>query len=205
VASDEQEEAVRRSLVTRHSSLVSSFWRGVFGNANPVWVEIGPGRGEFLLDTARKNPQQNYFAIERAGSSARRIEAEIECRRLANARVVGGDATCVIAMLPDACVAGYYLLFPDPWWKRRHERRRVITPTFFSDLRRTLEPGGLVHFATDVRDYFMLGQSYLDADPELEPIGEIPVMSTFTAFARKAQARGDPLFASVHRRRASHD
>lgn len=202
--SDEHEKALVRSLATGRSSVGHQLWQGVFGNANPVWVEIGPGRGEFLLDTARKSPERNYFGIERSGSSARRIEARIAYLGLANARVVRGDATCVIATLPDACVAGYYLLFPDPWWKRRHWRRRVLTPAFVSDLRRTLEPGGLIHFVSDVHDYFLLARSHLDADPELESTDEIRALSIFSGFARKAKLRGAPLYASVHRRRVAY-
>ncbi len=120
---------------------------------------------------------------------------------LRNARVVNGDATCVLDLLPDACVAGYFVQFPDPWWKRRHHRRRVWTGPFVALLRGTLMPGGTIELITDVPDYFALAQKLLDADPELERVTAGPYEGAATAFARKARARGATIHRSVHRRR----
>jgi tRNA (guanine-N7-)-methyltransferase len=177
-----------------------AFWAGVFGNDLPVNIEIGPGHGDFLVHSGRQHPHENFLAIERAARNVRRVEAGIERHQLTNVVVVRADAACLITLVPDASVSQFYVLFPDPWWKRRHHRRRLLTPAFVAELRRTLLPGGLLHFATDVRDYFMLGRTFLDAAGGLEPVNA-PTFSAVTRFACKAQARGEPLYSGLYRRR----
>src|SRR5437879_4289122 len=104
-------------------------WSQVFGNDRPVEVEIGPGRGELLLAYAAAAPSSNFFAIERAARAAAAIMEKVAARRLANLRVVAGDARCIIARLvPDASVAAHHVYFPDPWPKPRHRVRRLTAP-----------------------------------------------------------------------------
>src|SRR5262249_29218139 len=143
-------------------SLGAGVWRDIFANPHPAWIEIGPGRGEFLLTAARRYRERNYFAIERSRSRAHAIEDRIRQKEIANARVIAADAPCVLALLPGACVAGYFVQFPDPWWKRRHERRRLWSTEFVAALERTLAPGGEIDFVTDVEEYFGVAQAYLD-------------------------------------------
>jgi tRNA (guanine-N7-)-methyltransferase len=130
---------------------VASVWSGVFGNDRPVEIEIGPGRGDVLLAFARACPQVNFFAIEHVHGAAERIAERIADAGLPNARVLAGDAACVVRnLVPPASVAAYHIYFPDPWPKRRHHKRRLVTPSFVATLGRTLAPGGLVHVATDL-------------------------------------------------------
>ncbi len=181
--------------------LAPGFWADIFGNDRPVEVEIGPGRGEFLIAAAAAQPLHNYFAIEHSHPSARSINDALARRGLANARVIPGDAPCVLTLLPDACVAAYHIQFPDPWWKRRHHRRRIWTPAFVALLARTLAPAGAIHFITDVPDYFAFAQGLLNASLELELIEAGPATDAATNFARKALSRGVGLQRSLHRRR----
>jgi tRNA (guanine-N7-)-methyltransferase len=126
-------------------------WSDVFGNDLPVEVEIGPGRGEALLAAAADAPSRNFFAIELRRSAATMLAGRIARRGLANVRVIAADARGVISRLvPDRSVAAYHLLFPDPWPKRRHGRRRLMTPELARHVRRTLADGGAVHLATDL-------------------------------------------------------
>jgi tRNA (guanine-N7-)-methyltransferase len=182
-------------------ALAPDFWHGVFGNERPVAVEIGPGKGDFLLASARREPQVNFFAIERSVSRALRLRQRVEAVGLGNVRVLNADAPCTLDLLPDACVERYHVQFPDPWWKKRHARRRIWTPEFVALLRRTLRPGGSIEFVTDVADYFATSLPLLDADAGLERIVAGPIDSAQTSFARKALARGDKLYRSEHRRR----
>ncbi len=130
-------------------------WEAVFGNARPVEVEIGPGRGDTLFAAAAASPAHNFFAVERTPGAVNALLREATRRELANVRAVAADARCIIALcIPDASVAAYHVYFPDPWPKRRHHRRRLVTPDFAADLRRTLVPGGVVHLATDVAALF---------------------------------------------------
>ena len=181
--------------------LAPDFWRFVFGNERAVTVEVGPGRGDFLIVSARREPQLNFFAIERSVSRAARLRQRVEALGLLNVRVLNADARCALDLLPDACIERYHVQFPDPWWKKRHGRRRIWTPDFVALLRRTLRPGGSVEFVTDVGDYFAAALPLLDADAGLERIVAGPTDSADTSFARKALARGDTLYRSEHRRR----
>jgi len=176
-------------------------WQRLFANDRPVAVEIGPGRGEFLLHNARTHPACNFFAIEHSASRAREIGAKLARSGLTNVRVIAGDATCLIDWLPDASVAAFHVLFPDPWWKRRHFKRRLWTPSFVAALSRALAQQGTVELVTDVDEYFALAQEQLAAEPRLEVVlvGEAEQLET--SFARKARQRGAPLYRSVHRRR----
>lgn len=181
--------------------LPADCWRQIFANDRPVAIEIGPGRGEFLLGSARAAPARNFFAIEHSASRTREISAQLERDRLANARVLCGDAVCLVELFPETSVAAFHVLFPDPWWKRRHQKRRLWTPRFVAALRRALIAGGTVELITDVGDYFTLAQTQLadDAGLEVVSVGHPPEVQT--SFARKAIARGDQLYRSVHRRR----
>ena len=187
--------------------LPADFWQAIFGNNQPVAVEIGPGRGEFLVTTAAANQQGNFFAVERSHSRTRMVQHKLQAAGISNARVIAGDAPCiVINLLPDACVATYYVQFPDPWWKRRHHRRRLWTAQFVTALRRTLVAGGTIELITDVPDYFALAERYLNADPGLEPVTAAHTTpATPTSFARKARIRGAPIFLSIHRRKPCQD
>jgi tRNA (guanine-N7-)-methyltransferase len=182
-------------------ALAHDFWYGIFGNERPVAVEVGPGKGDFLLASARREPELNFFAIERSAARALRLRRRVESVGLRNVRILSADARCTLALLPDACVERYHVQFPDPWWKNRHARRRIWTPDFVALLRRTLRPGGSIEFVTDVADYFAAALPILDAEPGLERIVAAPIESAQTSFARKALARGDKLYRSEHRRR----
>jgi tRNA (guanine-N7-)-methyltransferase len=129
----------------------ASVWRHLFGNDRPVEIEIGPGRGDVLLAFATARPDVNFFAIEHVRGAAEHVHARLRAAAVHNARVLDADAACVIAhLIPPASVAAFHIYFPDPWPKRRHRKRRLVTPAFAAALARTLVPGGAVHVATDV-------------------------------------------------------
>ena len=141
---------------------VPSLWRVVFGDDRPVEVEIGPGRGDVLLAFAARQPDRGFFGIERSTGVADAIVARAAALGLHNVRAVGGDARCIVERLvPAASVAAYHIYFPDPWWKRRHFRRRLFTPAFVAALARTLIPGGRLFTATDVDEVFELPLDFL--------------------------------------------
>lgn len=182
------------------AALPPDYWRQIFGNDRPVAVEIGPGRGEFLLACARTHPQRNFFAIEHSASRTREVSERLRRDGAENARIVCGDAACLIELLPEASVAAFHVLFPDPWWKRRHHKRRLWTPRFVAGLRRALVAGGTVELITDVGDYFARAQGCLDVDPGLEAVSIGHPLEVQTSFARKAVRRGATLYRSLHRR-----
>jgi tRNA (guanine-N7-)-methyltransferase len=126
-------------------------WATVFGNAQPVEVEIGPGRGDTLLAAAAARPTRNFFGIERVAGAAESIETIARARGLSNVRVVAGDARCIVDLIGDTSVISYHIYFPDPWPKTRHRHRRLATPDFANAIARTLVQGGAVHMLSDLR------------------------------------------------------
>lgn len=127
----------------------------VFGNRNPVELEIGVGKGTFLLARARARPEINLFGLEYAKPYA--VYSADRARRasLVNVRLLHCDAAHFFQVcLADSSLWRVHIYFPDPWPKRRHHRRRLIQPTFVAQVRRVLQPGGQLVIVTDHHDYF---------------------------------------------------
>jgi tRNA (guanine-N7-)-methyltransferase len=180
------------------------FWRVVFSNDLPVEVEIGPGTGTFILAAAGRCPFTNFFGIEHSHRRAARLCAATEARRLGNARVIAADAACVVrTVIPRESVAAYHIYFPDPWWKRRHHRRRLFAPSFAASLERTLAPGGRLYLATDVHDVFALALETLAGFTLLscDPAARSPRLGV-TAFERKGLTRGATIKEATFLKRA---
>jgi tRNA (guanine-N7-)-methyltransferase len=168
-------------------------WHAFFGRAGAVEVEIGSGKGAFLVEYARANPQCNLLGIENQARWSRRIAERLARTPSPNVQVLCADAALVIArFVRDDSVRAYHLYFPDPWWKRRHHKRRLVQADFAAELLRTLEPGGVLHLATDVRDRFdaMLGElARMPFTTRVEP-GPTPPKRPLTNFERKYRAEG---------------
>jgi tRNA (guanine-N7-)-methyltransferase len=132
-------------------------WESLFGNNNPVEVEIGFGKGRFLLRSAWENPGKNYLGIERSRKCLRITHERILKRGLKNIRLVMALAEEFIPrFIPDSSITAYHIYFPDPWPKRRHAKRRLFKENFVIHLERTLVPGGRLNIATDVESYYQV-------------------------------------------------
>lgn len=118
-----------------------------------VRLEIGFGAGEHLCAQAIAHPDSGFIGCEPFVNGMAKMLAEIEAQGLANVRLHHGDAREVLAWLPQACLTGIDLLYPDPWPKRRHWKRRFISDRTLAAIARVLRPGGLLRFATDSADY----------------------------------------------------
>ncbi len=130
----------------------------LFAMLGPLEVEVGSGKGLFLQAAATAMPDRNFLGIEVAHKYAHHTAARLAKRSLQNAMIVEGDAQRVFReFLPDRSLAGVHVYFPDPWWKKRHRKRRVINERFLHDVVRALMPGGKFHFWTDVEEYFTTG------------------------------------------------
>jgi tRNA (guanine-N7-)-methyltransferase len=127
----------------------------LFGRLAPLEVEVGSGKGLFLSAAAAGDPGTDFLGIEILAKYARYVAARLATRGVSNARVIHGDAQHFFrSWLADACVRAVHVYFPDPWWKARHKKRRVMNESFLRDVERTLVPGGQLHFWTDVEEYF---------------------------------------------------
>lgn len=126
----------------------------IFGNSNPVYLEIGCGNGEALANMALQHPERNYIGIEVHGPGVGHLLLKLAGQNSTNARICRHDAVEVLRdMLPDASLAGVYLFFPDPWHKKRHHKRRIVQADFVEMLAQKIQPGGFFHAATDWWDY----------------------------------------------------
>ena len=126
----------------------------LFGNSAPVVLEIGIGNGDALAHCAGEDPSRNYIGAEVHAPGVGHALLAIEAAQLANARIFHGDAVTLLAeQCDDASLNQVNIWFPDPWHKARHNKRRLIQPAFVDAVVQKLEPGGLLHLATDWQPY----------------------------------------------------
>jgi tRNA (guanine-N7-)-methyltransferase len=128
-----------------------------------LWFEIGFGGGEHLVEQARRNPQVNFIGCEPYVNGLATLLASIEKLECGNIRLYNDDARALLEKLPDGCIQRLFVLFPDPWPKARHHKRRIIAQPSLELFYRKLAPGGLLRIATDHVDYsvWMLEQLQL--------------------------------------------
>jgi tRNA (guanine-N7-)-methyltransferase len=130
-------------------------WDEVFPSHAPIEIDLGCGDGAFLMGMARANPERNFLGIERLLGRVSKVCRKVAAKDLKNARVLRLEVAHALSnLLPADSIAAFHLLFPDPWPKRRHHRRRAFTTEFLSYIDRALIGGGLFHIATDHVDYF---------------------------------------------------
>lgn len=181
----------------------------LFGRAAPLELEVGSGKGLFLRSAAVARPEVNFLGVEIAPRYARFAAAGLAKRQLTNAIVVAGDAGPLFRdLLPDASLAAIHVYFPDPWWKRRHKRRRVLNDSIARDFERTLQPAGALHFWTDVEEYFQSGLAMFAEFTHL--VGPLPVSETpaehdldyRTHFERRTRLHGQPVYRAEFRKPA---
>lgn len=135
----------------------------IFGNNQPVILEIGFGNGDSLLQTAQDNPTHNYLGIEVYEAGVGRLIAGISRLGLDNIKILKEDAIDIIEHHIDECsLAGVQIFFPDPWHKKKHHKRRLIQPYFLSLLAKKLDDNGFLHIATDWEDYAQEIDLYLN-------------------------------------------
>jgi tRNA (guanine-N7-)-methyltransferase len=180
----------------------------LFGRDAPLEVEVGSGKGLFLQSAAIGAPHRNFLGIEIAHKYARYAAARLAKHSLTNAVVIDVDAERVFAeLLPDASLAAVHVYFPDPWWKKRHHKRRVMNDRFVCDVARTLAPGASLHFWSDVRDYFDATIELISAHTSLEgplKVDERPAehdLDYRTHFERRKRLGGEPVYRAEFRKR----
>ncbi len=149
--------------------------QAMFGRPAPLHVDLGCGDGSFLAAVARQNPQKNFLGIERLLKRAR--SATRKMANLENVRILRADSLFVLRdLLAPESVETFYLLFPDPWPKRRHHRRRLVSGDFLGAVWAALGPAGTLRIATDhteycsrIRELAEKSEQFLMVDRDLEP------------------------------------
>jgi tRNA (guanine-N7-)-methyltransferase len=127
----------------------------IFGREAPLVVEVGSGKGLFMRTATAAVPDSNFLGIEIVEKYAKFSAAALLRRNMTNGVMVAGDGLRIFAeLLPDNSLEAVHVYFPDPWWKKRHRKRRVMNELFMKNVERTLKPGRSLHFWTDVEEYF---------------------------------------------------
>lgn len=170
-------------------------WGEIFPRSAPIEIDLGCGDGAFLMAMAHANPEHNFLGIERLLGRVRKICRRVAREDLKNSRVLRIEVAYVLSnLLPDDSITAFHLLFPDPWPKRRHHRRRAFTTEFLSCIHRALIGGGLFHVATDHADYFHQIERVIAAT-DIFVISREQNHFPPTSFEQKYVARG----LSIHR------
>jgi tRNA (guanine-N7-)-methyltransferase len=177
-------------------------WAEMFGNSNPVEMEIGIGKGTFLVEQAKAHPEVNFFGIEYARWFWRYASDRLRRNGCLNTRTVRAEASYFLhEFVPDASLSVMHIYFPDPWPKKRHHKRRLIQPPFVQQqIIRTLVPGGRLQVVTDHKDYFeqieqVVNQSGMKVVDYNRPGGAADGEFVGTNFERKYKREGRPFFA----------
>jgi tRNA (guanine-N(7)-)-methyltransferase len=126
----------------------------IYGNTNPIILEIGFGMGKSLVEMALQNPDKNYLGIEVHTPGVGACLAYAVEKHVKNLRVICHDATEILRdSIADNSLGGLQLFFPDPWHKAKHHKRRIVQPHFVETIYQKLQPNGFIHFATDWQNY----------------------------------------------------
>ncbi|MBQ66056.1 MAG: tRNA (guanosine(46)-N7)-methyltransferase TrmB [Marinovum sp.] len=146
--------------------------KALFGDA-PVWLEIGFGGGEHLLHQAQLNPDVGFIGCEPYINGVAMLLGKIRAAGVTNIRIYPGDARHIFDVLPEASIDRAFLLYPDPWPKKRHHRRRFVTHEHLVPMARILKPNSIFRLATDIPDY--VRQALLEVPKQgLEWLAENP-------------------------------
>lgn len=147
----------------------------LFGRAAPLEVEVGSGKGLFLIGACRAQPEHDYLGVELARKYASYAASRLAKAEITNGKVISGDALRLFREgFCDSALAAVHVYFPDPWWKARHKKRRVMNEVFLRDVERTLVSAGRLHFWTDVEEYYQTTLSLIAATVKL--VGPLPVV-----------------------------
>jgi len=179
----------------RESGFVRLDFETLFGNRNPVVLEIGSGKGRFLIGTATERPDLNFIGIEKSLHYHRVIGERVLKRNLTNVRLINHDAFVVMQkMVPDASIAEVHIYFPDPWPRPREQKRRIIRAEVLEEIRRVLIDGGSGIFVTDHQQYFEKAAPLIEQFFPVERRVPGPDDPPRTNYEAKYRAEGRPIY-----------
>lgn len=183
-------------------------WHLIFGNENPIHIEIGMGKGQFIMKLAKEHPDINYIGIERYSSVLLRALQKMEIEPLPNIRFLCMDASIITEVFDKEEVAKIYLNFSDPWPKERHAKRRLTSQQFFERYDKILAGNGVVEFKTDNDDLFAFSMEEVaeagwTLDAHTFDLHHDPVLNegnVMTEYEEKFSSLGHPIHKLIARR-----
>lgn len=176
-------------------------WADLFGNTNPIYIEVGMGKGQFLYTLAERNPKCNYVGIEKYSSVLLRAIQKMEMGELQNLKFLRMEAEELTSVFGSGEAAGIYLNFSDPWPKDRHAKRRLESAEFLARYDEIAAKDAKIEFKTDNRTLFdfaveQLPQSAWKADVityDLHADAELMQGNVMTEYEEKFSAAGNPI------------
>lgn len=172
-------------------------WAEIFAVDRPIEIEIGIGKGRFLIDAAERRSETNFVGIEWAMKYLRLAHNRSVRKGLDNIRFVRADAREFVEFfVPSTSVQAYHIYFPDPWPKKRHHKRRLFNEGFLREIERTLVPGGQLWLATDFADYYEVMLDVLDLSKTMREV-EVDWQGARTNYEEKYLAAGKPIYRRV--------
>lgn len=183
-------------------------WHLIFGNENPIHIEIGMGKGQFIMKLAKEHPDINYIGIERYSSVLLRALQKMEIEPLPNIRFLCMDTSMITEVFDKEEVAKIYLNFSDPWPKERHAKRRLTSRQFFERYDKILAGNGVVEFKTDNDDLFAFSMEEVaeagwTLDAHTFDLHHDPVLNegnVMTEYEEKFSSLGHPIHKLIARR-----
>ncbi len=180
-------------------------WHTLFGNDREIEIEVGFGKGLFLVTQAQARPGTNFLGIEIERKYTLLTATKIAARHLSNVKLACTDARWFLKeRIAAGSVAALHVYFPDPWWKNRHRKRKLFTREFADECARVLMYKGRMHFVTDVADYFAESIEMLKDVPALRtlPVSQ-PDAEYLTNFERKYRLEGRAIYRALYEKKPS--
>lgn len=183
----------------------------LFGRNAPITLEIGFGMGDSLLQMAQASPERDFIGIEVHLPGVGRLLNNMHKEGVSNIRVYQQDALQVLDdCVPDGSLDRVQLFFPDPWHKKKHNKRRMVQPAWVAKIAEKLRPGGLLHMATDWQEYaehmlavMQQNQDFVSQAPEGECYSPCPAWRPETKFERRGQRLGHGVWDLIYQKRES--
>ncbi|MDA7977889.1 MAG: tRNA (guanosine(46)-N7)-methyltransferase TrmB [Pirellulales bacterium] len=177
--------------------------------SRPLEIDVGCGKGMYIAGAAAAEPAKNFIGVELRGKYARYTASRLARRDLANAVSVQADAERFFREdLSAGSIDAVHVYFPDPWWKARHKKRRIMNPQFVSLVENVLKQDGRLHFWTDVEEYFHVGVETVTASTQLQGPFEVAEaepqhdLDYRTNFERRKRMLGLPIYRSEFRKQS---
>ena len=203
------EEAVASNKYVIHDPAgMRGRWSYLFENEAPLSLEIGMGKGRFIMDTAAADPASDYLGMERSSSVALRAVQKMEAAPLPNLYFICADANWLCDYFEPGEISRIYLNFSDPWPKKRHANRRLTSPAFLARYEALLSEGGLIEFKTDNTALFDFSvESFESCNWSIQALTRDlhndPVMGAgniMTEYEERFSSQGNPIFKLIARR-----
>lgn len=200
------DEAVAASpYVVHETEQLTGRWKELFGNSNPLHIEIGMGKGQFLMQLANENPQINYVGIERYTSVMLKALKKMEAEPLSNLFFLCMDAGNLEQVFAQGEVDRIYLNFSDPWPKERHARRRLTSTEFLKRYNSILTPEGSIEFKTDNEALFDFslesvkeaGWKLTGCSRDLHHDSQMNAGNIMTEYEEKFSSKGNPIYKLI--------